>query len=189
MMQWVQRLPERDQRTLRLGAMGVGAILALMVVVFPAQDQWDALVKRENEALGKLRAIESGVQDAASAVQALRTLRASATLHDSREALNDQTALMLRQVESLPGYRQITVSRLEGLPLRDEEEFFRSGVSLQFSGSLPDLHQFLKEARDAQPALKVERLSMMADQKNPSRVEGRMVISGYALVTQKGKRG
>jgi hypothetical protein len=185
----MSNLSESDRRTLRFGGIAVAAILLLIFVGFPLLDQWDRLDGRLRDAQKKLAGIRSSVEEAAAGTKALQELETRATLHPSAAVLNQQTARMLQQVESLPAYRGITVRRLEGLPVREEETYYRSGVSLQFSGNLRDLHRFLQEVEGTKPALKVERITVTADTKNASRVEGQMVISGYAVVVGKRNSG
>jgi hypothetical protein len=183
-------LSERDQRTLRYGAIGVGLILVVVLVLFPVMDAWEALSKRVVTAKAKLSDIETGVTAAAEASNKSQALHEKATVYPTRVAVNQQTARILQRIEALPGYDKLSVRRLEGLPLRDEGSFLRAGVSMQFSGTLTDLHTFVQAMESAKPVLKVERLNVAQDQKDPSRIEGQVVINGYAVVTEKkGKQG
>ena len=84
---------------------------------------------------------------------------------------------------------QAWAGRQENLPLRDDEDFYRSGVSMQYSGSLTGLHRFLQQVEEAKPQIKVERLSVTANAKDSRRVEGQIVLSAYAVVTGKGAKG
>lgn len=183
-------LSERDQRTLRYGGIGVGVILVLVLVLFPVMDAWDGLSQRVVKAKGKLNDIETGVTAAAEASNKGAALRDTATVYPTRVAVNQQTARMLQRIEALPGYEKLSVRRLEGLPLRDEGSFFRTGVSMQFSGTLTDLHTFIQALESSKPVLKVDRLNVTQNQKNASQIEGQVVINGYAVVTEKkGKQG
>jgi len=182
-------ISERDRRTLRFGGIAVGAIVALMVVGFPVMDYWDDLSKAQQDREKKYAAIQTGLDDAIASAKSMKDLRETAAIYPDRVALTQQTARMLQQVETIPGFRDIAVRRLEGMPLRDEQEYYRSGVSLQFNGSLGNLHRFLEGIESASPALKVERLTVTAQQNNTSRVEGQMVITGYAVVMRKGNNG
>jgi len=185
----MNRLSEKDQRTLRVGGYAVGAILILLVGVFPAMDYWESLNSDITKRQKELQTIKQGVEDAAQARRLITSLEASATLHSQPGDLNQQTALMLQQVERLGTYRGLIVRRLEGMPLREDEEVYRSGVSLQFSSTLSNLSQFLEELERSRPALKVDRLTLTSDPKVSARVEGQMVLSGYAVVTGKGGKG
>jgi Tfp pilus assembly protein PilO len=178
----MQNLSERDRRTLRLGGIAVGAILLLMLVGFPLMERWDKQSARRDELQTRLRNIESGVLDAASATTALAKLEERASLYTSKADLNEQTARLLQQVESLPSYRSILVQRMEAMPMRDEQDYYRSGVSLQLAGSLDDLHRFVTEAEAARPTLRINSFTLAGSQNDPSRVEGTMVIVGYAVV-------
>ena len=182
-------ISERDQKVLRFGAVGVVLILVVVFIGFPIMGQWDQQNEKINHAKQKIAAVESGVQDAAEASNSTRSLRTKATLYPNRLALNQQTARTLQRVQALPGYNTLSIRRLEGVPVRDEGKFFRSGVSVQFGGTLGDLHTFLAALEKAEPALKVERLNLAQDQKDPSRIEGQMVINGYAVVIEEKKRG
>lgn len=182
-------ISERDRKTLRFGGIAVGAIVLLMVFGFPLVDYWDKLNKELTDRQKKYAAIQTGLDDAIMAAKSMQELRQKASVYPDRVALNQQTARMLQQVEQIPGFSQLTVPRLEGLPLREEEDFYRSAVSMQFTGSLQNLHQFVQGVETASPALKVERLTVTADQNDTSRVEGQMVITGYAVVMRKGKSG
>lgn len=183
-------LSERDQRTLRYGAIGVGLILVVVLVLFPVMDAWDGLNQRVTKAKTKLSDIEAGVTAAAEASNKSQALHEKATVYPTRVAVNQQTARILQRIEALPGYDKLSVRRLEGLPLRDEGSFLRSGVSMQFSGTLTDLHTFVQAMESARPILKVERLNVTQDQKDGSRIEGQVVINGFAVVTEKkGKQG
>ncbi len=180
-------LSERDRRTVTWGLWGVGLIVAVVVVGFPLNDYWEKLVKEEKQTVGRLQTIQNQLSDQLIVRKHLKELNVKATLFSDRIALNQQTALMVRQLQQLRAFSSIDVRRMEGLPLRDEEDFFRSAVSIQFTGSLNKLHQFLQEIEDSEPALKVDRLTISVDAKDESLVDGQMVISGYALVTRKGK--
>jgi hypothetical protein len=182
-------ISERDQTVLRFGGIGVGLILAVVFVLFPIMNLWDSRAEQIEAAKKKILAIQSGVQDAADASNSTRTLRTRATMYPNRLALNQQTARTLQRVQALPGYGTLSVRRLEGMPLRDEGKFFRSGVTLQFGSTLGDLHSFLTSLEGAEPALKVERLNLTLNQKDPSRIEGQLVINGFAVVTEERKRG
>jgi hypothetical protein len=181
-------MSERDQKVLRFGGIGVGLILAVVFLLFPVMDAWDDRERQIGDAKKKIAAVESGVQEAAEASNSSRSLRTKATLYPNRLALNQQTARTLQRVQALPGYNTLSVRRLEGLPLRDEGKYFRSGVSVQFGGTMRDLHVFLAALETAEPALKVDRLNLAQDQKDPSRIEGQMVINGFAVVIEE-KRG
>jgi hypothetical protein len=183
-------LSERDQRTLRFGAIGVVLILFVVLGVFPIMDVWDGLSQNVVKAKNKLNDIESGVTAAAEASNKGAALRDTATVYSTRAGVNQQTARMLQRIEALPGYEKLSVRRLEGLPLRDEGSFFRTGVSMQFSGTLTDLHTFVQAVEGSKPVMKVDRLTVAQNQKDPSRIEGQVVINGYAVVTEKkGKQG
>lgn len=182
-------MSERDQRTLRMGAIGVVLILLFMLVVSPAMDRLEAVNKKLAADQKKLNTIGQSLAERERAAQAVRDLTTKATLYTSREDLNNQTAGMLAQVQKLGGYRRLSVKRLEGLPLRDEEDYYRSSVSLQFSGSLGDVQQFLRELEGSAPRLKVDRMSLAAGARDQSLVEGQMVISAFAVVARKGKDG
>jgi Tfp pilus assembly protein PilO len=173
-----------------MGGIGAGLILAYILVISPALDNWDRLNKDLATGQSKLQAIQASLDEQVAAQKSLRELRDKTTVHNELRQLNQQTPGMLQQVESLPAYGSLTVRRLEGLPLREETEYYRSAVSLQFSGSLRNLHQFLSALEKSKPALKVDRLTISANRDRPELVEGQMVISGYAVVlANKGKRG
>ncbi len=184
-------LSENDRRALRFLAISLGAIGFLMVAGFPAMDYWQSLEDGIRAKEAKIREIDDGVKDAADAVQAMRKLEEKATIYPDPHALNEQTPRMQIQVESLPAYARLAVSRVEGMTPRREESYQRSAVSLQFSGSLEALHDFLSELEAARPQLKVERLSITAstDETSKSKIQGSMVIASYAVVIQqKSKR-
>ncbi len=182
-------LSERDQRTLKLGGMGVAAIIVFMVVISPLMDQWKAADAAIARTKSKLSDLQTGLEDASTANQKLKELQARARIHPDLVSLNQQTAQMLRQVETLPGYHDIQVQRLEGMPLREEDRFYRSGVSLQFAGSLGNVQRFMHSVDQASPALKVDRVTINANPKEPGRIDGQMVITGYAVVLKKGTNG
>ena len=175
-------ISERDRRTLQFGGFAVGAILFLMLVGFPAKDKWDDVSAQVAHAEGSVQQIQDDLSAAANARMAIQKLRVTATVHPDVTSLNQQPARMLQEVQGLPAYRQISVARLEGLPLRQEDKIYRSAVSLQFNGGLAQIHQFLKEVDGAKPGLKVERLSLLQDAKEASQINGQMVIAGYAVV-------
>lgn len=179
-------MSENDRRALRFLGIAVGVIAFLVVVGFPMMDAWDRLGTEITEKQKKIAAIQTGVTDAASAVQARRQLEAMATIYTDPRQLSEQTPRMQVQLEQMPGYGALTVSRIEGLPPRQEESYFRSAVSLQFSGTLADLHQFLDQVDKAAPRLKIERLSITTSANETSKIEGSMVVASYAvLVRQK----
>jgi hypothetical protein len=180
-------LSERDRKALRFGGIGVGIVAFLMLVGFPVMDYWDGLSKKVTTTQKELTAIQTSVEDAASASGTLKRLQEKATIHADAAGLNRQTAVMRAQIERLPGYRALEVQRVEDLPVREEENVFRSAVQLQFSGTLGDLQQVLEGMEDAKPALKVDTLSLQTQSKNPSRIDGTMVVSAYAVVQERTK--
>lgn len=182
-------LSEKDRRALRFGGFGLGAIALILLVVFPAMEYSDRLNERLTKAQTTLRTAESNVTDSLEVTMKQEKLREKASIYPNIESLNQQTAAMLLQVQRLPAYRTLVVQRLEGLPLRADEDFYRSAVSLQLSGSLSNLHQLLQQMESSKPTLKVDRLTVVTDRNNPERVEGQLVISAYAVVTGKGQRG
>jgi type II secretory pathway component PulM len=182
-------LSERDRRTLRFGGIGVAVILVLVLVVFPILDAWDSLQEKISKAEGAITEVERSVTEAANATLESKQLRELATVYPTRAALNQQTAALLQRVENLEGYEKLSVRRLEGLPLREEDLYFRSGVRMQFSGSLADLHRFIQAVEEAKPALKVDRLNITRSHENEAEIEGEVAIAGYAVVTEKRKRG
>lgn len=177
-------LSENDRRALRFLVIGLGVIGFLMLAGFPAMDYWESLKGSIRAKEAKIREIDTDVQDAAAAVQAMRKLEEKATIYADPQALNEQTPRLQIQLEGLPAYAGLAVSRLEGMPSRREETYQRSAVSLQFSGTLRDLHQFLSELEAARPQLKVERLAITVSAKDASKVQGSMVIASYAVVIQ-----
>ncbi len=178
-------ISEKDRKTLRFGAIGVGLILVVMVGVFPLMDYWDGLNDRVDQSRKKLSDIQRFAQDGLDVTLKQQSLQEKVTLHPDTASLNRQTATMLEQVQKLPAYRTILVQRLEGLPLRTDEKLHRSAVSLQFSGTLPNLHALLAELEGSKPALKVERLTINTERKNPEKIEGQMVIAAFAVVARK----
>jgi hypothetical protein len=185
----MQRFSESDLRTLRVGGIAAGLIVLFVAFGFPLMNRWDDLNTRLERAQKQLKTAKQGIEEAAAAQGALQNIRKKAMLFRDEGSLNQQTARMRVEVESLPQYGTLAVSRLEDVPLRNDEPLYRSAVSLQFSGTLANLYQFLRGVETATPALKVERLTLAAQQKNPARVEGQMVITGYAVVTNKKERG
>jgi Tfp pilus assembly protein PilO len=179
-------ISERDRKTLRLGGIGVVVILLLVFVGFPLMDRLEKAAQRAENARKEMRAIEASVTGAAEATQAMNRLRDHATTYSDRLELNEQTPRMLQQVGAVPGYSAIRVERLEALPLRNEDTYYRSAVSLQFSGTLRDLHRFLRGVEESKPSLVVEQLTLSAAAKDTSKVSGQMVIAGYAVVGKKG---
>ncbi len=185
----MSRMPERDKRALKFLGISGGAILLFVLVAAPTLDRWDALNKELDDTQKKTREIQTRMQDALEARTLVRALRRNARLHPTAASLQGQTGAMLRQLEALAGYRALTVRRLEGLPLREDDDYYRSGVTLQFESQLPDLVEFLAAVEAAEPKLKVERLSLSTNQKRPNQVEGQMVISSYAvMLKQEGKQ-
>jgi Tfp pilus assembly protein PilO len=188
-------LSERDRRTVLLGGIGVLLIIIVVFAIMPLMDHWDRLNRELAEGRKQLQAIETGLEEQRAARTAREELAHKARIYSGPVLLNRQTAAMLHQVETLPGYRGLIVRRLEGLPLREETDFYRSSVSLQFSGSLRDVYQFMRAVEKAQPSLRVDRLTATTDPQNNSKIEGQMVISGFAVVAaeedrpEKEKRG
>jgi hypothetical protein len=182
-------LSERDRRALRFGGFGAAAVLAFMLVVSPVLDYWDKLNREVDNADKKLRAISTSVNDASTASIKMRELRDKARIYATPSELDQQTAAMLQQIGALPAYRELSIKRVENLPLRDDEDFYRSGVSMQYAGTLTGLHRFLDQVEKAKPQLKLERVSVTANAKDSRRVEGQIVLSAYAVVTGKGAKG
>ncbi len=182
---FLANVAERDRAALRNLAVGITGIVLFAFVGSPLMDAWDKANAKVENGQKKIAAIQKSVNDALEAKQATDQLRAHATIHETPVTLNRQSAQLLSLVGTLPGYQRLEVARLEPLPLRDEEKYYRSAVSIQFSGSLNDLQRFLTDAGNAKPALKVERLSLTADPKTPNRVSGQVVLAGYAVVVKK----
>lgn len=180
-------LSERDRKTVRFGGIAAGAIVLVMFVLFPAMDYWTSLNSKVDQARKKISDIKTSVTDAATSSMEQEKLRKQITIYPEPAALNRQTAKMLEQIQRLPGYKDLSITRVEGMPLRAEEKVVRSGVSVQFSGSLEQLHSLLDQIGKAEPTLKVDRLTLGTGRKNPERVEGQIVISAYAAVTGKPK--
>jgi Tfp pilus assembly protein PilO len=177
-------LSERDRRTLRFGGIAAAAIVILMVVVFPAMDYWDRLNEKVTTANKKIAQITSDVTGAADADSKMKKLRAQVTLYPDQASLNRQTARMLEQIQRLPAYRELAITRVEGQPLRPDEMLVRSAVSIQFTGTLDHLHALCSQMEKAQPALKVERLTLATGRKALDKIEGQLVVSAFAAVTK-----
>lgn len=177
-------LSERDRRTLRFGGIAAAAIVILMVVIFPAMDYWDRLNEKVTTANKKIAQITSDVTGAADADSKMKKLRAQVTLYPDQASLNRQTARMLEQIQRLPAYRELAITRVEGQPLRPDEMLVRSAVSIQFTGTLDHLHALCSQMEKAQPALKVERLTLATGRKALDKIEGQLVVSAFAAVTK-----
>ncbi len=185
----MQGLSDRDRNTLRVGGIASVVILAITFLGLPLQDQWSAVTREIDDANDRIRKIQTNVSDASEATTLTQKLRESATLHLTSATLKQQTAQLLQQISKLPSVNKIAVQRFEPMPLRDDEKFFRSAVSFQFSGTLDDLYLFLRDVQAGTPALKVERLSLTSDPREPVRVAGNMVLSGYAVVLKSAAKG
>ena len=185
----MNNISERDRRTLKMGGIGVAGILIFMVVISPLMDQWNAETAKIEKDQATLKSVSQGLSDAVTARQKLEDLQQLARVNMDVASVSQQTAQMLHQVEGLPTFHNLQVGRIEGTPLRSEDRFYRSSVSLQFSGSLGNLHRFLQDVEKQKPVLRVERLSLTTNAKDPSRLEGQMVISGYAVVLTKRTNG
>jgi Tfp pilus assembly protein PilO len=170
-------------------ALGVGVLVFLVVLLvgYFALSTWDRLSTEEATLKKQLASVETDVRSATKAADAQARMRETATIYQERVQLNRQTAQMLQQVQRLPGYGDITVKRVEGMPLRDEDGFYRSGVSLQFRGNLSGVTRFLKDVEAARPTLKVERLTMTAATKENGAIEGQVVIAAFAVVLESKK--
>lgn len=182
------RLNEADRNALRRGGIGVGVILLLILVGFPLFDRWEALNRGVTETSKRIGDISRSVEDAAQAKLLIEKLQHAATVYPTADALNEQTPRLQLQIEALPAYSGLQVSRIEGLSPRDEDGYLRSAVTLQFSGRLGDLQKFLVEVEEASPRLKVERLNLAVDPKDDSRVDGQMVIVGFGVMVSGGKK-
>lgn len=185
----MNNLSERDRRTLTFGAGGVGLILFVVLVLFPVMDYWTRLDNEYTKKVGQINQIRDYATDSAAAAVAMKSLSARASLHPTKEALNQQTPGMLIRMQQIPGYADLNVRRLQAQPLRPEKKYYKSGVVLQFTSSATKLHQFLAGVENATPSLKVERLTLSLDPDNASRVQGTIEISGYAVVAGKGTSG
>jgi hypothetical protein len=178
----LNRLSPNDQRALRFGGIGAIVILLLMVVASPLKDYWDGLNTKISQERGKLTAIQQGLEDAVTGKRTMEKLRKTARVHKNRTELNAQTARIRQQIEALPSYRELTVVRMEDQAVRADDNFYRSSISLQFSGKLGSVQHFLQQAAAAQPALRVDRMNLAGAQSDVSRVEGQMVISGFGVL-------
>lgn len=178
----MNRLSPNDQRALRFGGIGAIVILLLMVVASPLKDYWDGLNTKISQERGKLTAIQQGLEDAVTGKRTMEKLRKTARVHKSRAELNAQTANIRQQIEALPSYRELLVVRMEDQAVRADDDFYRSSISLQFSGKLGSVHHFLQQAAAAQPALRVDRMNLAGAQSDVTQVEGQMVISGFGVL-------
>ena len=184
----MDRLSPSDRRALRFGGIGVGAILVIMVVLFPLMDVWNRGKKRLDDANLKISNINRDVSDAAEVQLTVEKLKREAWVLPGEADLKQQTARLLAQVEGLPAYQTLNVTRLEGLPLRNEDLYYRGAVSLQFTGALPSVHAFVSELEGAEPSLRIERLSINQAENNRELVQGQMVIYGCAVLLEKPKK-
>jgi hypothetical protein len=184
----MDRLSPSDRRALRFGGIGVGAILVIMIVVFPLMDVWNKGKKRLDDANLKISNINQNVNDAAEVQLTLEKLKKEAWVLPGEPDLKQQTARLLAQVEGLPAYQTLNITRLEGLPLRNEDLYYRGAVSLQFTGPLPSVHAFVSELEKVEPALRIERLSLNQAENNRELVQGQMVIYGCAVLLEKPKK-
>jgi hypothetical protein len=184
----MDRLSPSDRRALRVGGIGVGAIVVVMVIVFPLMDLWNKGAERLNRANSAIANISRDVSDAAEVQLTLEKLKREAWVLPVEADLKQQTARLLAQVEGLPAYQMLNVSRLEGLPLRNEDLYYRGAVSLQFTGPLPSVHAFVSELEKAEPSLRIERLSINQAENNRELVQGQMVIYGCAVLLEKPKK-
>jgi hypothetical protein len=121
----MRNLSESDVRTVRLGGIAAALIVVFMIGSY-AFDYWAGLDKQVRDADKKLNDISSGLTAAGQASKALDQLQQKAAVYPNLLALNQQTARMRQQVERLPGYRTLSVARLEDLPLREDEPLYRS---------------------------------------------------------------
>jgi hypothetical protein len=181
----MDRLSPSDRRALRFGGIGVGAVLVIMVIVFPLMDLWNRGAERLKKANDAIATISQDVSDAAEVQLTLEKLKNEAWVLPGEADLKQQTARLLAQVEGLPAYQTLNVTRLEGLPLRNEDLYYRGAVSLQFTGPVPSVHAFVSELERAAPALRVERLSLNQAENNREMVQGQMVIYGCAILLEK----
>jgi Tfp pilus assembly protein PilO len=182
----MSKMTERDRRALTMLGWAAGGILGFVLIASPVMDQWDKKQSELNKHKRTLTDADQNVNDVLAARKATLELRKRAHVVATDDLLNAQTSRMLRQVQSLGSYRRLVVHRLEGMPLRQEEKYHRSGVSLQFGGTLRDLHALMREMRNASPSLRVERFSLASDGKDPRKIEGQMVVSAYAVVLADG---
>jgi hypothetical protein len=185
----IRGLSERDQKTLRLGVAAALIILVTMFVAMPLLEQLERINKSIRDEDSRIRRVESELRDHAAWTRLRKELEEHATLHNTETSLNEQTARMLAQVERLPSYQKLSVHRLEAIPVRNEETYYRSGVTMQFSGTLTALHAFLAEAEQAKPRLKVDRITVTTSAKDPSRLEGNLVLHAFAVAERKASRG
>ena len=184
----MDRLSPSDRRALRFGGIGVGAVLVMMLVVFPLMDLWNRGAERLNKANTAISNMSRDVTDAAEVQLTLEKLKTEAWVLPAEPDLKQQTARLLAQVEGLPAYQTLNVTRLEGLPLRNEDLYYRGAVSLQFIGPMTSVHSFVSELEQAAPALRIERLSLNQAENNRELVQGQMVIYGCAVLLEKPKK-
>jgi len=175
------KLAPREQRAIRMGVIGAILIVIYILVVDPAWSRWTEVSQKLATVRSQIQQAKAGAASAVEEFQLRRELVDAARLASDATPLNEHTALLIQQVEQLPHYDELHVTRIEGLAAREEEDYVRTGVSLQFSGGLTALQGFLADLSAAHPTLIVDRMSLSTHSKNVNQVEGTMVIFGFSV--------
>ena len=171
----------REQRVIRLGLVGAVLIVAYVLAIDPLLTRWTNVSQKLARVTQQIEDAKAGAASAESETELRQLLTETARLASAEAPLAEHTALLMQQVQQLPGYQDLEISRVEGLPVRPAEDYLRTAVSLQFGGSLNDLQKFLRALDRARPRLLVDRFSLSTHSKDSELVEGHLVIFAFSV--------
>lgn len=179
------RIGQRERRVLAIG----GAVAALILVyagLAPLYDRWAAA----GEQLASLEAKREEIKQAQEFAERADELREAAgravTSYASWEHVGEHMPRTIAQIEDFATYGQLSVTRLEPLPLEEHEHYAKVSLALSFDCELPALSQFLYDLERARPALAIESIQTSASRLGPGRLEVHMNVSSLAMVEEGG---
>jgi len=176
-------LQGREQRAVRLGVMAAIAIVLYAFIIDPAWSAWSEVTDQLATVNAQITDAETAANAALTGRRVARELALAARLTNAQSPLNQHTALLTRQLQTLPSYADLRVQRLEaGRMLAEPEQgYARTSVSMLFACRMSELQAFLDELAAASPRLIVDQMMVTSDPKNPSQVDVRMVVFAFSV--------
>ncbi|MFQ6131555.1 MAG: type II secretion system protein GspM [Armatimonadota bacterium] len=179
------RITGRDRRVLAVG--GVAAALILVYAgVAPLYDRWATAGDDIADAQRQLDEVTKAQEFAQRAEEMKEIAGRSVSSYSSWERLGEHVPRTISQIENFATYGQLSVTRLEPLPIEDHDHYAKVGLSLSFDCDLATLSQFLYDLERAQPVLAVESMQASTSRLGAGLLEVHMRVSSLAMVEEGG---
>jgi len=179
------RLGVRERRAVAIGGVLAGLIVAYAGLA-PLYDRWVRAGEQMAAAQKKLGRVEEAQKLARRADELRETAGRAVTSYAWRGRLTEHVPRTIAQIEDFATYSQLSVTRLEPLPIEDHERYAKVSLALSFDCALPALSQFLYDLERAQPVLAVETMQVSASRLGLGRLEVNMRVSSLAMVEEAG---